>query len=353
MLLKKTEILKVLNRLSPFFIEKSVVPMLECLNIDNSNINVCTGSVWARSTDAPFENLQGSVKSNLFFRTIENMPTEDIELTVTQDELHLNSGGAKADLKLTIQPYFNVDLSNEQWGQEIPLESISQGLDKVLISTSELRPEFNGVLIQSKENDLYLYSTDNMSVSKCLVSNANNVKINKFLPKFFCGVILYLLNEYKTGTLSFSDKYVKCVFETTTVVTSVEETKEMDYSTIFKTWEHQHLEQLSITNLQNVILRNFILNSLMLELDRLFFVEFKESLIHITSKSGWGIIDEKIQCQTGYNANCKVNSILLKRFVEVVDNWKFVVKDDLGLWAGFKVGDDYIFEHYFLSNLIR
>lgn len=352
MLLKKTEILKVLNRLSPLFIEKSVVPMLECLNINNSRINVCTGNIWAYSTDAPFENLQGSLKSNVFFRMIENMPNEDIEILTVGDELKLISGEAKADFKITQQPYFDVDISSENWIQQTPLESISEGLSKVLVSTSELRPEFNGVLLQSKGDKFYLYSTDNMSVSRCKVGNPENIEISRFLPKFFCTVILYLLNEYKTGILSFSEKYIKCEFETTTVITSFEEIKSMDYENIFQTWEHSHLESIPITDLQNVIFRNFIMNNLMLELDKVFLIAFKESLIHITSKSGWGIVDEKINCQTGHKVECKVNSMLLKRFVETVNDWKFVVQDDLGLWAGFKTGEGYEFEHYFLSNLV-
>lgn len=352
MLLKKAEILKVLYRLSPLFIEKSVVPMLECLNIDNSRINVCTGNIWAYSTDAPFENLQGSLKSNLFFRMIENMPNEDIEILTEGDELKLISGEAKADFKITLQPYFDVDISNEKWFQKIPLESISEGLSKVLVSTSELRPEFNGVFLQAIKDKFYLYSTDNMSVSRCKISNPEKIEIQSFLPKFFCTIILYLLNEYKTGTLFFSEKYIKCEFATTTVITSFEETKSMDYENIFKTWEHSHITTIPIMDLQSVIFRNFILNNLMLELDKVFLISFKESLIHITSKSGWGIIDEKINCITGHNANCKVNSMLLKRFVETVDDWKFITKNDLGLWAGFKIGEDYEFEHYFLSDLV-
>lgn len=352
MLLKKADILKVLYRLSPLFIEKSVVPMLECLNIDNSRINVCTGSIWAFSTDAPFKDLQGSLRSTLFFRMIENMPNEDIELTKEGDELTVVSGEAKADFKITQQPYFDVNVSSEKWTHKIPLENIAEGLSKVLVSTSELRPEFNGVLIQSQKDKFYLYSTDNMSVSRCKVNNPENIEIQRFLPKFFCTIILYLLNEYKTGTLFFSEKYIKCEFATTTVITSFEETKSMDYEAIFKTWEHSHITTIPVVDLQSVIFRNFILNSLMLELDKVFLIAFKESLIHITSKSGWGIVDEKINCQTGHKVECKVNSMLLKRFVETVDDWKFIVKDDLGLWAGFKMGEGYEFEHYFLSNLV-
>ena len=70
MQIKKNDLLGVLNRLSPFFVEKSISPILECLHFDDSGIQVYTGEIYATSTDSTLQGLVGSVKSNLFLKII-------------------------------------------------------------------------------------------------------------------------------------------------------------------------------------------------------------------------------------------------------------------------------------------
>ena len=296
---KKNDLLGVLNRLSPFFVEKSISPILECLHFDDSGIQVYTGEIYATSTDSTLQGLVGSVKSNLFLKAIEHMQKDDINLVIKDGVLKLSSGGVKADLKLITDDYFKFNIEQENWEREIPLDILVTALQKVLVSTSELRPEFNGVFLKIKDKKLYLFSTDNLSISRVIMPYSEK-DFTTFLPKTFCERILTLFSETKQGILYFSNSYIKCVLGSTTVIFPIEELTMINYEQSFLRWEDTENTFTPISILKEVINRNYILNNLMTDLDKSFFVEFKEKEIIITSKSDWGIVDESIEYTPGF-----------------------------------------------------
>lgn len=350
---KKSELLKVLNRLKPFFTTKSVSPLLECLYFDDEVIKVYDGRYFITVSDSPLKGLKGSVKSLLFLKIIENMPDEIIKIEVDTTLLRFKSGRATAKLNILLDEYFSFDTNNIEWQSEIPIQLIMDGIDKALISTSEIRPDLNGIMIEVKNKRVQISSTD--SESMAIIDFTNTVDspdFKEFMPKVFCERLLQLVKEFNQGMLKFSKDYIMCEFETTNFISPIEQVTLRDLNKICTDWGLiGHDAEHKIEVLKDAVDRNYMINTQMSKVANYFKLEFTDIDIKITSEDSWGHMDEIIEYSLHQKVKTDMKASLLKTLIDYSDTWDFKVMKETGIWSGHSSNAQYQFNYHFLSTI--
>ena len=350
MQIQKQELLSILHKLEPFFIEKGLAPILEYLYFKDTTIQLYTGDFFVTAEESPTQGLKGIVRSNLLLRIVEQIQSDTIDLTIKNKVLKISSGSFTADLTLFADGYFKFEnTEDEELLYELPISVIAESLPKMFLPNTETQKIFNSTFLKVRDNTLYLFSTNRASL--CRISIPHESKdFSVFLPNKFCEKILTLFSEIKQGTFYFYEKSIKCVLDTITVIFPVEEAHPIDYEGTFLRYNDPNIEFYPIEILQDTVVRNFNLNKLLSDsTNKIFFLDFKEHEINITSKNEENHVNEIIAHSIGLTAHCKVDAGLLKHFVQTVSHWTYMIKKDTGVWAGYSESDNSRLDYLFLS----
>jgi len=230
------------------------------------------------------------IPSKLFTDLVNNLPKEEIELDSKKQDLMIECGKFKTEVKgLDPKSFPRIvkikDENNSYIKQNILKESLSQVVETA--SESESRPELSGIFLNPNKNNLNFVATDSFRLSeKIIFDDSKNSNINRsiILPRRSAQELLRILDENSEKEAKISLGENQILFDTgkTKFVSRLIDGQYPDYKKIipskFKT---------QITTNREELIKNITVASLFVERtnEMKLYVDAKKSKLKIISES--------------------------------------------------------------------
>ncbi len=186
-------LLKALSAVNHIATKNSTLPILNNVNIhaEERGIQFSTTNLeigvhyWIRGkieTKGAF-----TVNAKLLSDYVSLLPKENIEIELSDNELHLKTSKAKTKLKGEVSDNFPIIPSVEKKdGIAINKSVFSKAINKVIFAASnnKIRPELNGIYFQIHGNKLTLAATDSYRLSETVLT------LSKSMPEMQQTVII-------------------------------------------------------------------------------------------------------------------------------------------------------------------
>lgn len=207
MQVKRAELLSVIETLKPAINDNSTVAELSCVWFKDGKASAYNDVIGVEvPMSMPF---MGGMKGSIVSGLLASSTAEEVDITVSKESMTLRSGPTKAKLASfpsNRQIWTAPELPDDIWFT--PSGDFLSSLSKVMVSTSKKANNVDemGVTFILDDENLYLYTTDNLSVSKSVVplEVAPELPFNRALvPAVFCELLLKMARGEEKVQLAF------------------------------------------------------------------------------------------------------------------------------------------------------
>jgi len=223
--------LEKLNLVKPCIGNNKLIPILSYILLKEDIISSYNGQEGLKSTFN--HGLDCCVDGLLLINILSSYDTDVIDITQERDNLKIVSGSSEVVVPLLnsssfIGPY--VTTINALFKIAITKELV-EGLSRCLFTSGKekFKESELGVTIKTFNNEVTLYSTDGLRVSKFVLKDIPCKDFEGLLPPFFCSQIISRFNEEKTGELEFCDDIYRGLFPDTMVFTQIKPVPLLDF----------------------------------------------------------------------------------------------------------------------------
>jgi DNA polymerase III sliding clamp (beta) subunit (PCNA family) len=212
--LNREEISSKLALISPCLGKQDFVEILKHVCFKDDQITSFNGTQ-AAIIDCKLE-FDCTVDGSLLQKLVNSYSIADIELKQGKDSLTLSCGKSKVKLNTLSSDDFVFELPEDSSAEsEIKIDAdFVFGISKCLISVSDnfIEKSQSGITVDAHSGGVFLYSTDDVCLSKYITKQECEKSAKVILPKLFCTQLASWQKALGDGVLAIGLDYVKAEF---------------------------------------------------------------------------------------------------------------------------------------------
>jgi hypothetical protein len=220
-----------LNLVKPCIGNNKLIPVLSYVLLKEDVISSYNGQEGIKSNFN--HGLDCCVDGLLLINILSSYDTDTVDITQTGDSLIISSGLSKITIPVInsssfIGPYIT---SLSTLFKTVITKEFIEGLSKCLLTSGKekFKESELGVTIKTGNNEIKLYSTDGLRVSKFTMKNTSCQDFEGLLPPFFCSQVISRFNEEGAGEIEFSESIYIGSFPETVVFTQTKPIPLLDF----------------------------------------------------------------------------------------------------------------------------
>ncbi len=268
---KQADLLKATSHVQSIVERKTTVPILS-----NVKMTVSDGKLILHATDMEIELAEtidveveeegtATTPAHTLYEIVKKLPSsEDIEFTLTENQIDLKAGRSRFSLSILASDEFPVLKQNEYTGSfEIDTESVSYLINKsrFAISTEETRYYLNGIYMHASDNDtednkvLRVVATDGHRLARVeveLPEGAENLQ-GIIVPRKTVHEIFKLSENFEGNIkISFNETLIKFEMGSITITSKLIDGSFPDYQRVIPKNNNKLLELEAVSFAKSV-----------------------------------------------------------------------------------------------------
>lgn len=301
----RKKLLDILNLASSALSTQDVLPILSHFCFDGDTVTAYN-DIQAININFPSE-IRGGVPGQLLIRTLATFPSDKVTVEqASRNALEVRCGKSFGKFAVLGEEHFLFSTKDLELDDTVEIELTDEyisGIQKCLVSVGN-DPTHSyqlGITLAYSKKGVGLYSTDNTSISRYVISKGKaNKSGSAIIPVSFCNVLLSFLKSYKTQEavlrLGGNFAYVTIGKEVRLFTKLVEDKRPVDFEVVIKahTEELDFDEKIAVPeDLKSVLERSLIFHSKIIDKSMLCKVE-KDTMLTLTEADGVGKIEDSI-----------------------------------------------------------
>lgn len=327
--MERMELLEKLQLARPCLSAQDIVPILSHFCFTEEEVIAFNGT---QAIIVDHETaLDCGLPGELLIKLLSSYSAGKIVVSQKGDDINIKAGKSNAKLASLPDRDFIFEFPDLEEAQEFSMtEDFITGITKTLISVSKnsfQRSQF-GVTLDSTKKGAYLYSTDNLSISRYTLEESLGKKpVKVLLPAVFCQLLVDLSKTVGDSEpdLYIGDDFIYAAFDGVYLYSKLLiDVEFLDFEAVIKgNWNEEDDFQGIPEELITAIERTALLTSK--ETDQIVHLNLEDEILKISGNSGYGEVKEDIAFEDAPEISCRMDANLLLAALQSVDEMSLCV----------------------------
>jgi DNA polymerase-3 subunit beta len=208
----RKDLLKTLNLLKGSLSDKDYIPVYTCFCFDSEDGNIYAyNDVMASIFDFDLDELDEpiAIPGKILLSILNGLSGEMVSFNIDKDILRIKSGKSKFNIPIFSEDDFIFKIPELKNTIDIDItDDFMKGISACLISIGDdaIHSNHKGISFVVDDSDVFLYSTDNTSISKYTVSDMDvpDEDLSLLIPKEFCIEMISIYKNDQDAEYTFS-----------------------------------------------------------------------------------------------------------------------------------------------------